>query len=311
MRRGQSTQGRSAFTLIELLVVIVIIGILTGLLIPAVQAAREAARRAHCTNNQRQLGSAILQYEMHKRHLPGYVNLVGNTQVSWVPLLFPFIERTDMWEGTNGWGMGRTVNPPVSKVPLVICPDDFGSANGLMTYVVNLGVYNVPPTKASVDAGTITPLPIDPSTNPAQPYVQVQGVFRDYFSHNQGSMTPLVPMISLSDVKSTSRTMLLADKQNFQVTLRQWDYYSCSGQNNNLTNTANAWQCFGFTWPNYDPLPAPAPRPTAADLTTLQATLVGQPLLTIHPNVVVMTFCDGHVDAVAGDALCSLYQATP
>ncbi len=80
-----------AFTLVELLVVIAIIGILVALLLPAVQSAREAARRTECKNNLKQLGLASLNYhDTQKRFPPGAVNAEGSL---WSFYILPFIEQ--------------------------------------------------------------------------------------------------------------------------------------------------------------------------------------------------------------------------
>lgn len=98
---AQRPARRSAFTLVELLVVIAIIGILVALLLPAVQAAREAARRVSCVNNLAQLGLAVHNYEFHYEHMPaGVINPDGpirsepqGQHVSWIVQILPYIEQ--------------------------------------------------------------------------------------------------------------------------------------------------------------------------------------------------------------------------
>ena len=98
---------RLAFTLVELLVVIAIIGVLVALLLPAVQAAREAARRTECSNNLRQAGIAVLLYHDSKKVLPQGGGDIAPDNWSWSGLILPFAEaqaeydRIDFSSGFN------------------------------------------------------------------------------------------------------------------------------------------------------------------------------------------------------------------
>ena len=157
----RAVRTRKGFTLVELLVVIAIIGILIALLLPAVQAAREAARRSSCTNNLKQVSLSVHNFhDIYKKfppatHSPMMRQAVPSggdpNRIGYITHLLPFIEQQPLYdqviqyerEGNNPWHTnnfndGRPC-PYKTKISSILCPSD---STAMSTDEVNFTSYH-------------------------------------------------------------------------------------------------------------------------------------------------------------------------
>jgi prepilin-type N-terminal cleavage/methylation domain-containing protein/prepilin-type processing-associated H-X9-DG protein len=100
-RGGRPSRGAPGFTLVELLVVIAIIAVLIGLLLPAVQTARESARRSACSNNLKQIGLGIVGFEAAKKAFPAgfsFYSRTGEPSWGWAVFIMPYLEQGGLYD---------------------------------------------------------------------------------------------------------------------------------------------------------------------------------------------------------------------
>jgi prepilin-type N-terminal cleavage/methylation domain-containing protein len=167
---------RPAFTLIELLVVIAIIAVLVGLLLPAVQKVREAANRAECQNNLRQIGTATMNSYAQYRQLPPALgnypskaitnpwNLTPFAGANTMVWLLPFIEQQALYTAMPAIWAGGNAVPGITVIKIYQCPSDPSMKTAVSVLNAPQGAFASYGANALVFGNCITMNPGNPAT---------------------------------------------------------------------------------------------------------------------------------------------------
>jgi prepilin-type N-terminal cleavage/methylation domain-containing protein len=161
--RNRSLRARLApcraagFTLVEVLVVIAVIGILIALLLPAVHAAREAARRSQCSSQMKQIGLGILNYESTHRVFPPTFTRKPNHHL--LTFLLPYLEQQSVYAKftfAKDWSAAENQSARDNELGLFVCPSARGTRKYISDYAAGT-LIDSSVWKPLVTAGIITP----------------------------------------------------------------------------------------------------------------------------------------------------------
>ncbi len=211
------------FTLVELLVVIAIIATLIGLLMPAVQGARESARRAHCANNLKQLGTALLQHQASMGTFPAGGNSTNG--LSWRVFVLPQMEQMPLFDkfdlgpgafngGTNREGPNKSVHALI-RIPAYQCP------NATRTFASDGTSTLQNPTRETYNShyyGVSGPKGTNPKTGQAYPYTNNTwgGLCKTGILFNDSSVQP-------ADIRDGLSNTLMVGEMAIRI-VENWQY---------------------------------------------------------------------------------------
>jgi prepilin-type N-terminal cleavage/methylation domain-containing protein len=314
---------RNAFTLVELLVVIAIIGVLVALLLPAVQQAREAARRMQCANNLKQIGLAFHNYESSFKVLPPETMCVGagtHGPTAFVHIL-PVIEQSGLYQRLAAVGFGNTVSywmgSTNSNTPIIRAALD-----GFVIKGYRCPSSQMPLFQTVVDARLMVPS-----------YVMIAGSnLHQTTDHNGqngghcsagGLFTGNYPRRFAEASDGTSNTMMVGEQSNWVAGQKNnfRTNFEPSGpwmgvKNNRIPNGDGTWSASGAhdanglnadmrSYAMTTIRDAPNPKGTASYMGNVNC---NPPLTSAHPNAVQMVLADGAVRIISDNVDLTTYK---
>lgn len=308
---------RSGFTLVELLVVIAIIGILVALLLPAIQAAREAARRTQCQNNMKQTGLGSMNHENNLKRLPVGFNVLGDVngngtlegsendvKHTWAAYALPYLEETSVF-GQIDFSRHVWNQPLVNGVEpawvayqfsFYLCPSDLPRNSHLPAssrfahgnYSANAGTGPWWQIGYNNDAESRKFIP-----------VETRGPFEKIFTgENKG-----VPLRKITD--GTSKTVMLGEVRQFAGNDGRGVYYLGSGAfySHQYPINSNAKDSSEWCTAEID-LDAPCTVENSGARGPFW-----QSARSRHPGGAHMLFCDNHIEFTSSDIDIRAYRA--